>query len=88
MGKRVYGVLLYDEAYTELAGAIDPYVSKGPIGNYIYCSLADTSGSYFRMIVDGKGRDGNSFEAEVQVPHRYVKFVVVFPQDANIGFSP
>jgi hypothetical protein len=86
MGKRVYGVLLHDNAYTDFGGAITPFESTGPIGKYIYCVVADTSGQYFRMIVEGKASDGSTFEAEIQIPHCYVKFVIVYPEEKTFGF--
>ena len=88
MGKRVFGVLLHEKAYEELGGAIDPFLSHGPIGKYIYCIAADTSGQYFRMVVEGKASDQSTFEAEVQIPHSYVKFVIVYPEEKRFGFEP
>lgn len=87
MGNRIYGVLLHDQAYTDFAGAITPFVREGPIGRYIYCASADTSGQYFRMIVEGKASDSSKFEAEIQIPHSYVKFVIVYPEEKKFGFS-
>ncbi|GAA0718151.1 hypothetical protein [Dokdonella soli] len=87
MGKRVYGVLLHDQAYIDFAGAIAPFVSEGPIGKYIYCATADTSGQYFRMVVEGKANDDSTFEAEIQIPHGYVKFVIVYPEEKKFGFA-
>ena len=33
----VFGFLLTDEPWNDLADALAPYASEGPIGKYIYC---------------------------------------------------
>ncbi len=43
------GILLFDEAYNHLSEALEPYLQKGPIGNYIYGSKAENDGVFLNI---------------------------------------
>jgi hypothetical protein len=83
---KVFGVLLTDEGWNDLAGVIDPYASEGPIGKYIYCQNIYPDGSYFVMLTTCKNQDSSSFDAEISIPHQYVKFFVSASDKSQIGF--
>lgn len=84
--QKVFGVLLTDEAWKELAVVLEPYTSQGPIGNYIYCRDVSLHGTYFAMVAECENPDGSLFEAEILVPHHYVKCCISAPETAQFGF--
>ena len=83
---KVFGVLLTDQAWNDLADALAPYTSNGPIGKYIYCREVNSIGHYFVMVATCKNQDGSSFEAEISVPHRYIMCCVCAAEQNQIGF--
>ena len=84
--QKVFGVLLTDEAWSDLSSALEQYTSQGPIGNYIYCREVDPHGTYFTMVAECENPDGSSFEAEIFIPHHYVKCCISAFEKAQIGF--
>ncbi len=86
--KKVYGVLLFDEAYIYLEDALKPYVQKGPIGKYIYGTKVTHDGVFLNIIippdiVNGPIKD----EMEISIPLRFVKFISSASSSDNlIGF--
>lgn len=84
--QRIFGVLLTDEGWDELAEALKSYTSEGPIGKYLYCTKVHPEGNYFSMEMTTTNPDGSNFDAEISIPHRYVKFVVAAKDDKSIGF--
>ena len=86
--QKVFGVLLTNEAWKDLADdALEGYASQGPIGKYIYCREVDPHGTYFTMVAECENRDGSSFEAEILIPHHYVKCCISAPDKTQIGFA-
>lgn len=83
---KVFGVLLTDEAWDEVGAALDAYTTKGPLGRYIYCQRVETAGNYFEMRVTTTNRDGSTFEADVLIPHNYVKLCIGAADKRQIGF--
>jgi len=83
---RIFGVLLTDEGWADLDEALKLYVSEGPIGKYLYCSNISPDGNYFSMEITATNPDGSIFDAEISIPHRYVKIVVAAKHDKSIGF--
>ena len=83
---KVFGVLLTEQAWHDLADALAPYTSEGPIGKYIYCQKVHPDGPYFVMVATCKNVDGSSFEVEISIPHHYVKFYISTPEKSQIGF--
>ena len=83
----VHGVLLTEQGWDDLADALARYTSKGPIGKYIYCREVNPRGNYFVMVAACENRDGSSFEAEISIPHHYVKCVIAAFDKTQIGFT-
>ena len=69
-GDKVIGVLLTEQAWTDLEPALAPYMLTGRIGKFIYCREIDPSGHYFVMLASRTNSDGSSFEAEISIPQR------------------
>ena len=84
--KKVYGVLLTDEGWTDLEKPLEPYTSKGPIGKYLYCRKVHPNENYFAFDIKGSNPDGSTFDAEISVPHRYIKFVIGVNDRKAMGF--
>lgn len=84
--KKVFGVLLTEQAWAELGSALDPYASKGSIGRYIYCDEVQLGGQYFVMVTSCKNPDGSSFKAEIGVHHHHVKMYISANEKSQIGF--
>jgi len=82
----VFGMLLTDEGLTELGPILKDYWSEGPIGRYLYCKEANPDRNYFHIVAEGTNRDGTKFEAEIYIPHRFVKVVVSATDRKHIGF--
>ena len=74
--KRVWGVLFTDTGLNDMGKALEPYLSKGPIGAYLYCKQVEMNLPLFRMVADYHNDDGSTYETEIYVPHQYVKFVI------------
>jgi hypothetical protein len=84
-GKAV-GVLLTEQAWTELGQALEPYSSDGSIGRYIYCEEVQLGGQYFIMVASCTNPDGSSFKAEIGIPHHHVKMYISANERSQIGF--
>lgn len=83
---KVFGVLLTEQAWSDLSEALAPYASEGLVGKYIYCQRVYPDGPYFVMVATSTNEDGSSFEAEISIPHRYVKLCVSASEKSQIGF--
>ncbi len=83
---RIFGVLLNDEGWKELQEPLKPYTSEGAIGKYLYCKSVHPNGNYFSMEVTATNPDNSTFDAEISIPHRYVKFVIAAQDKRTIGF--
>lgn len=86
--EKVFGVLLTEEAWKELEPALAPYALTGRIGKFFYCRQVDPSGHYFVMVTSQTNSDGTSFEAEISIPHHYVKLIIAASEKSHIGFGP
>jgi hypothetical protein len=84
---RVFGVLLTEEGLTELEPVLKDYWSEGPIGKYLYCKEANPDRNYFHIVAECTGRDGAKFEADIYIPHRFIKAVVAGTDRKHIGFT-
>jgi hypothetical protein len=84
---RVFGVLLTDEGLAELTPALKDYLSEGPIGKYLYAKEAHLDGTYFHVVAESSNRDGSTFEADIHIPHRFVKIVIAATDRKRIGFA-
>jgi hypothetical protein len=85
--QRVWGVLFTNAGLSELRDVLEPYLSTGSIGPYLYCKQVDMGNPYLRMIVDYRNPDGSTFETEIYVPHHYIKFIVAGQDKKQIGFG-
>jgi len=83
---KIYGVLLTNQGWQDLEQGLKPYYSEGPIGKYIYCSNVRPDGPYFVMEAIVKNSDGSDFNAEILIPHHYVKLVISASEKSQIGF--
>ena len=86
-GGKVIGVLLTEEAWLELEETLKPYAHEGPIGKFIYCRKVDPHGPYFTMFASATNSDGVSFDAEISIPHQYVKLFISTSDNSQIGFG-
>lgn len=83
--QRVFGVLLTDKGWEDLEQPLKPYTSEGKIGKYIYYEEVRPDGSYFVIIVTSNGPDGTAFEAEISIPHHYIKSFIAAAERKQIG---
>lgn len=83
---RVFGVLFTDEGLAELEPVLKAYWSEGPIGRHLYCKEANPDRNYFHVIAESTNSDGTKFEAEIYIPHRFIKVVVAATDRKHIGF--
>ena len=84
--KKVFGVLLTEYGWNDLDEPLKPYTSEGKIGKYIYCKKVHPDGPYFVMVATCTNPDGGEFEAEISIPHRYVRCFVSASEKESIGF--
>jgi hypothetical protein len=85
-GSKVYAVVLYDQAAEELGRLVELWLKRGDMGCYLYAKKIDPNGPYFHMWLDHVGVDGRTFEAELQLPHQFVKAVFYSADVKHIGF--
>lgn len=86
--KKVYAVVLYDQAADELGKLGSLFVRKGSLGSYIYAKTVDPNGSYFHMLIEHKDvTDGAMVELELQIPHSSVKAVFYAADVKRLGFA-
>ena len=84
--KKIYGVLLTDQGWQDLESPLKSYTSEGSDGKYIYCSSVELGGPFFVMVASCENLDGSTFEAELSIPHHYVKFIIFTAEKSQIGF--
>jgi hypothetical protein len=78
--------MLTEEGIAELGAALKDYWSEGPAGRYLACRDASPDRNYLHVIAVGAAGDGSQFEADVFIPHRFVKLVVSSADRKHIGF--
>ena len=88
MTTRTVGVLFTDEGIKELEPALNAYWSDGPIGKYMYCKEANPDRNYFHVVAECVNEDGSAFEADIYIPHRFIKVVIAGTDRRRIGFAP
>lgn len=84
---KVYGVLLTELGWNDLEYALRGYYREGDGGKYIYCSKVEPDGPFFVMHASRTNDDGSKFDAEISIPHHYVKFVICGAEEKQLGFS-
>lgn len=83
---RIFGVLFTDEGLAELEPALKDYWTEGPIGRHLYCREAHPDRNYFRVVAESTNKDGTRMEAEIYIPHRFIKVVIAGTDSKHIGF--
>lgn len=83
---RVFGVLFTDEGLDELEPVLKAYWSEGPMGRHLYCKEATPDRNYFRVVAEATNSDGSRLEAEIFIPHRFIKAVIAGTDRKHIGF--
>ena len=86
MAARVFGVLFTEEGLVELEPAMKDYWSEGQIGKYLYCKEANPDRNYFHVVAECKNKDGSVLEADIFIPHRFIKVVVSATERKHLGF--
>jgi len=82
------GVLLYDEAFTDLETALKPYVHEGSIGKYIYCQKAEDDGIFLRLTISPEQVTNRIKDTmQILIPLRYVKFIASASSNKSLGFE-
>ena len=81
-----FGLILTDEGLKELEATLKDYWSEGPNGKYLYCKEAHPDRNYFHIVAEATKRDGTKSEAEIYIPHRFVKVVVSATDRKHMGF--
>lgn len=71
-----FGVLLFDEGWNELGGALEPYTREGPIGKYLYCRKFEVIGPFVELtFTPGQVHGRIDEESTVWIPTHFIKFV-------------
>lgn len=88
MNKKVYGILLFDEAYKHLSDILKPYLQKGTIGKFIYGTKAVHDGVFLNIIISPELTNGRIKDTmEISIPLGFVKFIASASSPENlIGF--
>ena len=84
-GKR-YGILLTGEGAKEVGEVLRMYIRSNQSGSYLNCTSLDPSGPLFRMTCEPNSSFQSAGEAEVQIPHRFVKLVLSSTSTNLLGF--
>ena len=88
MNKKIYGILLFDEAYKHLSDILKPYLQKGPIGKFIYGTKAVHDGVFLNITIPPELTNGRIKDnMEISIPLHFIKFVASASSVDNlIGF--
>jgi hypothetical protein len=84
---KVVGVLLTKEGWADLADVLEPYTLTGRIGKFIYCRHVEPNGYYFVIVGASRNDGGDVFEAEIGIPHRYVRSFILAADRTQLGFT-
>jgi len=83
-----YAVFLFPQAIETLGAVIKPYLADGAtVGPHIVCSEIDPTGPFFTLTVQGSNAEGKAVEAELMLPHAFVRLVVSLHSDREFGFG-
>lgn len=83
-----FAVFLFPQAIETLGAVIRPYLTDVPaVGPHIVCSEIDPAGPFFTLTVQGRNSEGNEVEAELMVPHAFIRLVVSLRSDHDFGFG-
>lgn len=83
-----FAVFLFPQAIDALGAVIKPYLTDAPAaGAHIVCSNVDPVGPFFTLTVQGRNADGHAVEAELMMPHSFVRLVVSLHSEHDFGFG-
>ncbi len=83
-----FAVFLFPQAIETLGAVIKPYLTDVPsVGPHIVCSEVDPAGPFFTLTVQGHNADGKAIEAELLMPHGFIKLVVSLHSEHGFGFG-
>ena len=83
-----FAVFLFPQALDTLGAVIKPYLTDAPtVGAHIVCSNVDPAGPFFTLTVQGRDADGKPVEAELMIPHSFVRVVVSLHSEHDFGFG-
>ena len=83
-----FAVFLFPQALDTIGAVIKPYLTDAPeVGAHIVCSNVDPAGPFFTLTVQGRNAEGKPIEAELMVPHAFVRLVVSLHSEHDFGFG-
>ena len=86
MSKKVYGVVVYEQAAEELASFASLLLKRNGKFSYFYAKRIEPTGPYFHMFLENNNPDGSISEFELQIPHAFVKAVLYAADFKTVGF--
>lgn len=84
--KKVYAVVLFDQAAEELGKLVHLWLKTNDMGSYIYAKTINPNGPYFHMLIENKNPGEEIAELELQIPHAFVKAVFYSADVKRLGF--
>lgn len=83
-----FAVFLFPQAIEALGAVIKPYLTDAAtVGPHIVCSEVDSAGALFTLTVQGHNQDGKAIEAELMMPHSFIKLVLSLHSEHDFGFG-
>ena len=83
-----FAVFLFPQAIDTLGAVIKPYLTAVPaVGPHIVCAEIDPAGPFFTLTVQGRDAEGKAVEAELMMPHSFIRLVVSLHSDHGFGFG-
>jgi hypothetical protein len=83
-----FAVFLFPQAIDALGEVIKPYLTDAAaVGPHIVCSEVDSAGPLFTLTVQGHNAQGRAIEAELMMPHSFIKLVVSLHSEHDFGFG-
>lgn len=83
-----FAVFLFPQAIDTLGTVIKPYLTDVPsVGPHIVCAAIDPAGPFFTLTVQGRNSEGDAVEAELMLPHSFIRLVVSLHSDHDFGFG-
>ena len=87
MATKHYGVALFEEAVPLLEPFAMLWLKRAGNLAYFNCKSVDPAGPYLHMVLEHIDIDGKLMEAEVQIPHSFVRGIVNAHNLKAIGFT-
>lgn len=83
---RMFGVLFTEEGLAQLGAALKDYWTEGPAGKYLSCTEASPDRHYLHVVVQPAVKAANAQEADIYIPHRFVRLVIGTAEHRSVGF--